>query len=99
MNKDLSRFVWPVTGIACAALIVGGVYLGPRSHRPHATAGYGASAAAVTPEENGTTVYITRVDRCYHRAGCSCLSRSKMPIQLSSAEKRYRPCIRCRPPR
>jgi len=43
-------------------------------------------------------VYVTRTGACYHRASCSSLSRSKIPMQLSEAKKRYRPCSRCNPP-
>jgi len=46
------------------------------------------------------TVYITRTGSKYHRAGCSYLRRSKIPISLKEACARgYTPCSRCRPPR
>ena len=45
-------------------------------------------------------VYITRTGSKYHRAGCSYLRRSKIPISLKEACARgYTPCSRCRPPR
>jgi hypothetical protein len=41
------------------------------------------------PNDGGTIVYVTRTGQCYHRAGCSSLSRSKIPMDLSEAKKRY----------
>lgn len=44
------------------------------------------------------TVYITRTGKKYHRAGCSYLRRSKIPISLIEALARgYTPCSRCKP--
>lgn len=43
-------------------------------------------------------IYITKTGDCYHRDGCSSLSRSRIPITLGDAQARgYRPCHRCRP--
>ena len=47
---------------------------------------------------NDPIVYVTRTGKCYHRGSCSYLRKSKIPIKLSEARKRYRPCSRCRPP-
>ena len=48
---------------------------------------------------DGTTVYITRTGKRYHREGCSSLSRSKIPTTLSDAKAQgYTPCQRCSPP-
>ena len=44
-------------------------------------------------------VYITRTGECYHRGNCGYLRRSKIPMKLSQAKNRYRPCSRCGPPR
>jgi len=50
------------------------------------------------PESNQVTVYVTRTGAKYHRAGCSYLSKSSIPIALKEAKVRYGPCSRCRPP-
>ena len=48
---------------------------------------------------NGETiVYITKTGECYHKDGCSSLSRSKIEITLQNAVASYRPCKRCKPP-
>lgn len=48
--------------------------------------------------ENNEIVYITNTGKKYHREGCSSLSRSKIKITKSEAEKRgYTPCARCHP--
>jgi hypothetical protein len=44
------------------------------------------------------TVYVTRTGSKYHRDGCSSLSRSKIPMSLAEAARRYGPCANCRPP-
>lgn len=46
------------------------------------------------------TVYITRTGKKHHRAGCSYLRSSSIPISLKEAKARgYAPCSRCRPAR
>lgn len=51
-----------------------------------------------TEDKQDQTVYITRTGKCYHRAGCSSLRRSKIPIKKSEAiAEGYRPCSRCNP--
>lgn len=44
------------------------------------------------------TVYVTRTGAKYHRDGCRYLSKSKIPISLEDARRRYGPCSVCRPP-
>lgn len=44
------------------------------------------------------TVYVTRTGTKYHRDGCRYLSRSKVPMSLKEAAKRFEPCKVCRPP-
>lgn len=57
-----------------------------------------AVQGATTPSEAGETVYITKSGKKYHRAGCSSLAKSAIPISRIEAEKRgYTPCSRCRP--
>ena len=51
-------------------------------------------------QQKSVTVYVARgqVQSIKHRAGCRHLSRSKFPISLEAAKKRYGPCSVCRPP-
>ena len=44
------------------------------------------------------TVYITRTGEKYHRDGCRFLSRSRIPMPLKEAAKRFTPCKVCKPP-
>src|SRR5262245_52993909 len=44
------------------------------------------------------TVYVTRPGAKYHRDRCRHLSRSRIPMSLSEAAKRYGPCSVCKPP-
>ena len=53
-----------------------------------------ASSQASSPTG---TVYITRTGECYHRAGCSYLRQSAIPIDRETAIQNYRPCSRCKP--
>lgn len=43
-------------------------------------------------------VYVTRTGKKYHRGSCSSLRRSKIPISLAEAKRRYGACSRCSPP-
>ena len=44
------------------------------------------------------TVYITKTGSKYHTGNCRYLSRSKIPISLEDAMKRYGACSVCKPP-
>lgn len=48
--------------------------------------------------QGDATVYITKTGKKYHRDGCGSLSRSRIPIPLTEAVKRYGPCGNCNPP-
>lgn len=52
-----------------------------------------------TDEVSEEQVYFTHTGKKYHRAGCSSLRGSKIPISLAEAKQRYGPCGRCNPPR
>lgn len=58
-------------------------------------AGNGKTTAAAPKDE---TVYVTKSGKKYHREGCRYLSKSKIPMPLSEAAKRYSPCSVCQPP-
>jgi len=45
---------------------------------------------------NNTIVYITKSGEKYHRAGCICLSKSKIILEESKKEG-YTPCTKCNP--
>lgn len=57
----------------------------------------GESVKAAAPKED-VTVYVTKTGKKYHRATCSSLRTSKIPIKLSEAKGRYGPCANCSPP-
>jgi hypothetical protein len=48
--------------------------------------------------QDDPTVYVTRTGSKYHRAGCTYLRSSSIPIKLSAASGRYSACSRCNPP-
>jgi len=57
-----------------------------------------SSGAGKTQTDGNDTVYVTRTGKKYHRAGCSSLSKSCIPISRKEAESRgYAPCSRCKP--
>lgn len=43
-------------------------------------------------------VYVTDSGSKYHRGSCSYLRKSRIPMKLSAAKRRYSPCSRCHPP-
>ena len=44
------------------------------------------------------TVYVTKTGAKYHRENCRYLSKSKIPMSLKDAAKKYEPCKVCKPP-
>jgi hypothetical protein len=91
--RRLSNMVGKTSGSKSPGIVPSGAETGNR-------------ASAVVPQKpkasrntgGGETVYITRTGKKYHRAGCSSLSKSSIPISKSDAEARgYGPCSRCRP--
>jgi endonuclease YncB( thermonuclease family) len=44
------------------------------------------------------TIYVTRTGAKYHRGSCRHLRKSKIPILLSEAKRRYGACSVCKPP-
>ncbi len=100
-----NKLVWPIVAVVCASLIGAGLYYGLRSEDQSGSSNTPSVRGTDQQEDNsdsGTqeiTVYVTRSGKCYHRAGCRYLSKSKIPMPLSEAKKRYRPCSVCNPPR
>jgi hypothetical protein len=57
-----------------------------------------AVSPSPTSSQSAETVYVTKSGKKYHRAGCSSLSKSAIPMTKSEAEaKGYTPCARCKP--
>lgn len=58
------------------------------------------TVTSVIEDSKELTVYITKTGAKYHSSGCSYLSKSCIPINLSDAKSNgYTPCSRCHPPR
>ena len=53
----------------------------------------GVAQDAETP-----TLYVTRTGNKFHAAHCRHLAKSKIPITLSEARAKFKPCSVCRPP-
>ena len=52
------------------------------------------------PKVESVTVYVTRTGKKYHKASCSYLKKSKIPISLQDAKSNgYTACSRCSPPK
>jgi hypothetical protein len=55
-------------------------------------------ASALLGAQAADTVYVTRTGAKYHRAGCSSLTSSSIPMPLTDAAAKYQPCKICKPP-
>lgn len=44
-------------------------------------------------------IFVTASGAKYHRDGCKFLSKTKIPISLEDAKKKYQPCSVCNPPK
>jgi hypothetical protein len=53
---------------------------------------------APQPKPEETIVYVTKTGSKYHRANCRFLSKSKIPMTLKEAKKKFGPCSVCKPP-
>jgi len=77
-----------------------GLYGAPQPSTNRVTS-QGDVTPSVESEEVGEVseeqVFVTRTGKKYHRADCSSLRRSKIPISLAEAKQRYGPCGRCNP--
>ena len=51
------------------------------------------------PASENVAVYVTRTGKKYHLGSCNSLRRSKIPISLAEAKRKYGACSRCDPPR
>ncbi len=59
-----------------------------------------AAQKTTTTEKQNVTVYITKTGSKYHTSSCRYLSKSKIPISLTTAKAQgYGPCSVCNPPR
>ena len=100
---SLDKHAWPFVAVVCAGIVSLGLYLGLRDRGPESS----PTAPSVQQQESSSqtddtdeiTVYVTRTGTKYHRAGCRYLSKSKIPMPLSRARRRYSPCSVCNPPR
>ena len=58
----------------------------------------GSPTKTEADEPEGSTVYVTKTGKKYHRAGCQYLKSSREPLALSDAKRAgYTPCSRCKP--
>lgn len=59
----------------------------------------GADTGSSSSADGGTTVFITRTGKCYHRSDCEHVKKSGRQITLKEAkEKGLSPCQTCQPP-
>lgn len=59
----------------------------------------GKTADNPDPPAKANDVFVTNTGKKYHREGCKFLSKSKLPINLEDARKKYEPCSVCNPPK
>lgn len=51
------------------------------------------------PNAKAHAIFVTATGAKYHREGCRFLNKSKIPISLEDAKKKYAPCSVCNPPK
>jgi len=103
-----NKFMWPAVFVICSVIVASGIYLGLRDNQPEpytqtyvdTPSEHATSSERLTPDvdKDDPIVYVTRTGECYHRGTCRYLSKSKIPMKLSIARQRYRPCSKCNPP-
>lgn len=111
MEKTEKSNAWPSVAVICAIIISIGIYFGLHDNQPNPTNQSPRSYPGTTPSHtlsstgristdaaDNSMVYVTRTGACYHSGSCGYLRSSKIPMKLSEAKMRYRPCSRCAPP-
>lgn len=68
------------------------------SHPTAIVAAPSGHAQAEQTDPAKITVYVTKTGGKYHRENCRYLSKSKIPMSLKDAAKKYEPCKVCKPP-
>jgi hypothetical protein len=63
-----------LTLVICLAALTGGAFLLPQAREPQ-----------VAEQQKEVTVYVTRTGKKYHRASCSHLRQSSIPLSLADA--------------
>lgn len=54
------------------------------------------SVAVLESEKQSEHFYKTKTGKCYHKEGCSCLSKSKIEVNNEEIEKAdLKPCSKC----
>lgn len=86
----MTRFVRVVLALA--------VLCGASLAQTTTPAGAIPSILAAQQDPKAITVYVTRTGAKYHRDACRYLSRSRIPMSLAEAAKRFGPCRVCKPP-
>ena len=105
-----NKLIWPAVLIICSVIVASGIYFGLRDNNtetssqtyvesPSSNYANPGNHASSDTDTGDVIVYVTRTGECYHRSNCSYLSKSKIPMSLIEARKRYRPCSKCNPPR
>ena len=58
-----------------------------------------AAQSKPAPPKEDPIVYATKTGEKYHSASCRHLAKSKIPMKLSEAVKKYTACSVCKPPK
>lgn len=61
------------------------------------TGAHGRAQETQVSKPTERIVYVTKTGDHYHRSGCDYLRKSRIPMPIDEAEKRYLPCSKCRP--
>jgi hypothetical protein len=109
MKNKRNIVFWVVTFVICGATVGIASYYGLKGGDSSSVRKQAIQTTSQTksagnkiesmPNKDTITVYVTRTGHCYHRASCSYLRQSCIPMDLDQAKRRYRPCSRCNPPR
>lgn len=91
-KKDIAPVI---AGLAAGAIVLLNVW---QTHEISKMRRYIHSHVEMVSEKTEPTVYITRTGTKYHRGSCQFLAKSKKPIALSEAKRKYNPCKVCNPP-
>ena len=98
MKRILLALVPFAVLLTLITLVPAAVSAATGSHLTAIASNTALNAQAEQTDPAKITVYVTRTGGKYHRENCRYLAKSKIPMSLKDAAKKYEPCKVCKPP-
>jgi len=99
MQNGKIKIHWLPLAVLLLCLLLTGCGSNHSSAQPKDIMGTPTAEPSAGTTEPEVTVYVTVTGSKYHLKSCKHVSKSRIPISLEEARKKYGRCSVCRPPR